>query len=460
MKQIKTSKRGLTFSFEENENFPIGGHFTYVVDVKGGTVLLLPDKTGKNTVSKKKVGMHVKSLIDLRAKQVREFLEDAELLEIEECEEGILVTAIAVTKVRSGVISLAEVRKQKSILISNSILAQAAGSECSEIFSYRKYKKLYTVLSLFSGAGMLDLPFVESGRFRIVYAMDYDKAAVASYKENIGYAEHADIRSLNEAQLPQADVVIGGPSCKPFSNANRHKRLKEHDDFDLFREYMRIVKGVNPYIFAMENVPGFISAGNNLDEMRKILTEYNISYRIYCDADLGGYTTRKRLILCGSRLGRALVFPDIKRTVYKTAREALGKVDSTWFNYHDYSKPKEKTLERIKLIPQGKNHEVLPDSMKTKSVHSGMLRRLKLDRPSVSLPNIRKACILHPTENRILSVAECLALSGFGKSFKILGQLAERQQQVANGVPYSYGQFLAGLITDELDRHFRKLDFA
>ena len=63
--------------------------------------------------------------------------------------------------------------------------------------------------------------------------------------------------------------------------------------------------------------------------------------------------------------------------------------------------------------------------------------------------------MIHPTEDRILSVAEAIALSGFGKDFIALGSLNERQQQIGNGVPYAIGKTIKNAIKGALNRFFR-----
>src|SRR5690606_17659200 len=93
-----------------------------------------------------------------------------------------------------------------------------------------------------------------------------------------------------------------------------------------------------------------------------------------------------------------------------------------------------------KNIPKGSNWESLPKelccpSFKIGKTHSNTYRRLELDKPSITLANYRKCNIIHPTENRGLSVAEALALSGFD-NYKVLGSLSEKQQAISNGVPY------------------------
>ena len=77
------------------------------------------------------------------------------------------------------------------------------------------------VLSLFSGAGGLDLGLIQAGN-TVVWANDIDENAVKTYKKNIG--EHivlGDIKNIDIKKLPKADVVVGGFPCQGFSQANK-----------------------------------------------------------------------------------------------------------------------------------------------------------------------------------------------------------------------------------------------
>ena len=94
-----------------------------------------------------------------------------------------------------------------------------------------------TILSLFSGAGGLDLGLIQAGN-KVLWANDIDQDAVNTYKENIG--EHIicdDIKNIEIASLPTADVVVGGFPCQGFSQANRMRTLDD-DRNKLYRFFI------------------------------------------------------------------------------------------------------------------------------------------------------------------------------------------------------------------------------
>ena len=97
-------------------------------------------------------------------------------------------------------------------------------------------------------------------------------------------------------------------------------------------------------------------------------------------------------------------------------------------------------LERYKYIPQGGNWENIPNRLMKNYAdksrcHTGIYRRLKEDEPSVVIGNYRKNMLIHPTEDRGLSVREAARLQSFPDWFKFKGTIGSQQQQVGNAVP-------------------------
>ena len=116
------------------------------------------------------------------------------------------------------------------------------------------------IISLFSGAGGLDLGLTQAGN-TVIWANDIDKDAVATYKENIG--DHIvcdDIKNIDISTLPDADVVVGGFPCQGFSQANRLRTL-EDDRNQLYRFFYNTIKIKQPKYFIAENVKGILSLG-------------------------------------------------------------------------------------------------------------------------------------------------------------------------------------------------------
>ena len=123
--------------------------------------------------------------------------------------------------------------------------------------------KKYTVIDLFAGAGGLSYGYLQTGRFEIVAAAEINENARKTYKKNIADAVPqfrfidnvvgCDFKALSD-QLGGIDVVIGGPPCQGFSNANRQKNHLISMNNSLVKEYFRAIKAINPSAFVMENV--------------------------------------------------------------------------------------------------------------------------------------------------------------------------------------------------------------
>ena len=121
-------------------------------------------------------------------------------------------------------------------------------------------------------------------------------------------------------------------------------------------DYIRIVQAKRPLVFVIENVPQFLTKeqGKYLEKVITGLSEYEISYQVVCDWELGGYTMRKRMILVGSRIGK-ITIPDVNLTTKHTAGDALRKVTPDWYGFEEYSKAKPETIEKMKQVRPGHN---------------------------------------------------------------------------------------------------------
>lgn len=486
IKKIKTSKRGLTFALEE-EDVPIGAHYRYIVDMAGKTVNIVMDDTGTNTVSRKKSGKRLKPLFDLRCKEVKELLSGAEYIELVIDKDCICVYPRKALKartraLRSSVVSLEDVlgkRAGKIVLPLSMVSEMAAGMDeylMSELYIpsvdikrgfdstsqemvKEDVKKLYSVVSLFSGAGLFDKAFKDDARFRFVYGCDFCKEVIETYRYNIGdHIVCKDIREVSADEIPDADVTIGGPCCQAYSNSNRHNMDSEEAEEKrlLIDDFARLVKSK---VWVVENVPTLLTRqqGFYYERLCNALSDYEITAAVVTDNEVGGYSTRKRAIVIGSKIGK-IELPDVKVISTKTVRDALAKVDATWYNYLDITVPSDGTAKKMSFVPPGGNWQDIPAEYSTygKDTHSNVMYRLSYDKPSITLSNFRKSNILHPKENRILSVSEAAAIMGLSKDFRFFGGLMAKQQMVSNGVTQAVGRYVKNAVGKALDLFYEK----
>lgn len=117
----------------------------------------------------------------------------------------------------------------------------------------------YTVIDLFAGAGGLSLGFMQTGRFKIIAAAENNPNARKTYKRNHKIDRlYSDVRTIDYKELVDScgtiDVVIGGPPCQGFSNANRQHTTVISMNNRLVKEYVRAICELHPKAFVMENV--------------------------------------------------------------------------------------------------------------------------------------------------------------------------------------------------------------
>lgn len=163
-----------------------------------------------------------------------------------------------------------------------------------------------TAVSLFSGAGGMDVGFRKAG-FEILWANDFDKAAVETYRRNIG--DHIVLGDIEDyipslARFEGADCLFGGPPCQGFSVAG--KMALDDPRSLLVKSYMRAVEVVRPRAFVMENVKalGTLAKFKQVrDELRSYANRlgYHTELHILNAKDFGVPQARERVFFVGFR---------------------------------------------------------------------------------------------------------------------------------------------------------------
>ena len=198
------------------------------------------------------------------------------------------------------------------------------------------------VLSLFAGAGGMDLGFKNAG-YDIVWANDIDADSVKTYQRNIGdHIYHGDIEKIRNNKIPSdIDIVIGGFPCQGFSIANKSRHIDDSRN-KLYKQMLRIIKDKKPKYFVAENVAGILNLGKGA-VIQKIIKDfkslgYKVDYKLLNAADYGVPQSRKRVFIIGNRLGlenpypkQTHQIPSTKKTLFDdmlekqiTAKEAIG----------------------------------------------------------------------------------------------------------------------------------------
>ena len=170
--------------------------------------------------------------------------------------------------------------------------------------SMRLENKTPKVVSLFSGAGGMDLGFIKSN-FEVIWAVDNFEDAVETYKKNIGdRIVCSSIEDIDLNNIPDCDVIIGGFPCQGFSVANVNRNIDDKRNI-LYKYFVEIVKLKQPKFFLAENVKGILSLGKG-EIFKTIIDEFNqcgyhCRYSVFNAADYGVPQKRERVFILGIR---------------------------------------------------------------------------------------------------------------------------------------------------------------
>ena len=335
-----------------------------------------------------------------------------------------------------------------------------------------KSKKLFAI-DIFSGAGGMSIGASMTG-IEVAVAVEYDKHAAATFKANHPNSEviTKDIRDVTfDKKYKNPFLLFGGPPCQGFSTSNTKTRNSENTNNSLFHEYIRQVKELTPQWFVFENVEGIKSFEkgtviNKLEEEFEKLG-YKTKWSVLTASDYGVPQNRNRFFMIGNRMDIDFIFPEKheKIVTVNDAIEDLPKLkNGDSYDSLDYkkiepnsyaklmrgnservsqnyvSRNQEYVLERYKHIKPGQNWQAIPKELMknykdTKNCHSGIYKRLDPNIPSVVIANYRKNMLIHPYENRGLSVREAARIQSFPDNFEFKGNISFQQQQIGNAVP-------------------------
>lgn len=306
--------------------------------------------------------------------------------------------------------------------------------------------KIMRVLSLFSGCGGLDKGFEKAG-FDIIWANDFDRYAVESYKANFNHTiVCGDINEIKLEALPDFDVLIGGFPCQPFSMMGAEKGFEDTRGTLFFRiaEIIqhRINIGKKPRVIVLENVRSLKThdKGRTFKTILRILKNdlrYTVFDTILNSSDYGIPQTRNRTyIVCFANENANYRFPE-RRPLSLTLQDLLEEnVDDKYFL-------SDKILPTILSNGTG--------GFKAKSEID-----LKIARPlCATMAKMHRACQdNYVTQNgrvRRLTPRECARLQGFDDSFIIPVSDSQAYKQFGNAVTVNVAEAVALEIKKELE---------
>jgi DNA (cytosine-5)-methyltransferase 1 len=309
------------------------------------------------------------------------------------------------------------------------------------------------IISLFCGAGGLDLGFKEAG-FDCVLASDIMPHAESTYKKNFPETKFIkkDIRLISLDEIKKTvgkqkiDVIIGGPPCQGFSNMGNKNSADPRNN--LFEKYVDIVNTVQPKCFVFENVKGMFTMfeGRFFDKIVNSFLEigYHVFYSVINSANYGVPQKRERIIIVGSKINRQFKFPqhDVnpfgKITSYKNVGKAINNlVKRNKMPNHIPLNHSEIVVSRYKLIPEGgklPKPENLPKEIRRKNFGNTYTRLSRKEVSSTIVPG-NNALPIHPTLNRSLTPREAARIQTFPDDFIFEGDRRSQCILVGNAVP-------------------------
>lgn len=341
----------------------------------------------------------------------------------------------------------------------------------------------YAAVSLFSGCGGMDLGAEQSGRARVIWAIDNDHWAVETYRRNLGrHILEADIADAVVPDVP-CDILLAGPPCQDYSTLWNHDGLKTARG-NLFRQVARFLDAMRPAGFVLENVPGLLSANHGAawtlvrhalrapssfveHGVRTGGIRYDLSAQVVDMADLGVAQHRERLIVVGVRrdLGvRPPVVPTPFAGRHRTVRDVLDRdpLPDDAPN-HERGMDSPDVVKRLELIPPGGNYQVIGDShpLAVKGLISHVYKRLHPDRPAYTIIAGGGGGThgYHHVEPRRLSNREKARLQGFPDDFVFCHGCAPNprsarsmyprvRRQVGNAVPPPAAKIIVGALAE------------
>ncbi|MGH2939755.1 MAG: DNA cytosine methyltransferase [Solirubrobacterales bacterium] len=333
---------------------------------------------------------------------------------------------------------------------------------------------MFTLLDLFAGCGGMTRGFEDSGVFRSVFAVEFDRDAAATYAANFG--DHVACGPIEDvASFPVADVVIGGPPCQGFSPLNREAVGFERRG--LWREYLRALEAVEPRAFVMENVPELLRSAEFVEFKRQAEElGFEVEAEVLNAADFGVPQRRRRAIVIGTRTG-AVPWPspthsepnpvslvahratkDMDPPAWVTFREAVDglPLQPDGKGWHRPRNPRPESVRRYKAVPRdggdrfamqrnldraGLGHLVPRCWREKPRGTTDVFGRLWWDRPALTIRTEfykpEKGRYLHPSAHRPITVREAARLMSFPDDFVLSEDQAMSSiaRQVGNAVP-------------------------
>lgn len=325
------------------------------------------------------------------------------------------------------------------------------------------------IISLFSGAGGLDLGFEKAG-FKTIWANEYDKDIWETFEKNFPNTklDRRSIVNIPSVEIPEAIGLIGGPPCQSWSEAGSLRGIDDHRG-QLFFEFIRILRDKKPLFFLAENVSGMLAGrhSNALENIKNHFREsgYKLSFKMLNAHDYKVPQDRKRVFFVGYREDLGIEFEFPKEFLHKRNLQ-----DVIW-DIKDSAVPaKEKNYTNSDKCNLS-NHEYAIGGFSTMFMSRNRVRGW--DEPSFTIQAGGRHAPLHPQAPKMqfvepnkrifveskkhlyrrLSVRECARIQTFPDTHKFYyTNVMAGYKMVGNAVPPNLAYYLAKKIQEDMLR--------
>lgn len=349
---------------------------------------------------------------------------------------------------------------------------------------------MLNVISLFTGIGGLDFGFHAAG-FSTAVAIEQDEVCCDTIRLNHDWPVlNGDINDFTSRKIlrtaglkkGEADILIGGPPCQPFSKSSYwvtgdSSRLDD-PRADTLTAFLRVLRDTKPRAFLLENVKGFAYRGKEtglhyiLDGVQEInranKTNYQVSWMVLNAADYGVPQLRERIFLVASRDGRPFIFPEPthgegQQELYRTTWDAIGDLPDDPDDINLSLRGKWAKL--LKSIPEGENYLWHTPRGSGKPLFGWRTRywnfmlKLAKSRPSWTIQaSPGPSTGPFHWRNRLLSPKELSRIQTFPDDIAFNTSHQNIQRMVGNAVPSLLAEVLATEIREQLLKNPREYD--
>ncbi|HUW88070.1 MAG TPA: DNA (cytosine-5-)-methyltransferase [Candidatus Paceibacterota bacterium] len=298
-------------------------------------------------------------------------------------------------------------------------------------------------IDLFAGIGGMRLAFERNGA-ECVFSSEWDQFAQKTYFANFGEFPAGDITQIDEADIPRFDILVGGFPCQPFSSIGKRQGFEHETQGTLFHDIARIIAHHKPKAFLLENVSGLVTHdhGRTLKIILETLNDlgYRVEYRILDAANFRVPQKRARIYIVGFNRKKVksaeFLYPSPRK-----GKVGIGKFIETGRDDLSISKHLQKVY--MNKVDDGRPEIVTTESeIQVKTLVATYHKIQRLTGTFVQDG---------PTGLRLLSEAECKAIMGFPKSFKVPVSRTQMYRQFGNSVAVPVVEAVAKSMIEHLD---------